>query len=183
MQMTWTVAIPIIAATVILGACTTPVAITPVTTIPQAAITAQGGVPTAVTAPGAVTVPVSVPTAVTPPNAIELPAALSGQTEFSLQVTPDSAQASFSMSQLQLDPEDIEFGYDVTVSVVVTNTGVRQSSYTVAVKIDDTIIAAQDVTIDGGMSRKVGFNVIPALPCGEYKVMAGNLAARLRVLW
>ena len=64
---------------------------------------------------------------------------------------------------------------------MLANTGEQRGTYTVALKFDGAVIWTQDVAIDGGGSKKVEFDVMAAY--GEFKVMAGELIARFRVVF
>ena len=102
-----------------------------------------------------------------------------------VEVTPASGQAGFLLSQLQIYPEPVAVGDNVTVSVVVTNTGVQPATYTIALKFDDVVITTQDVTIAGGSSTKVELNSMAQYgECnGEFKVVAGDLTANFKVVF
>lgn len=107
---------------------------------------------------------------------------LAGDIGYVVEVTSAPEQVGFLVSQLQVDPEDVAVGDNVTISVVVTNTGGQRGTYKVVLKFDDAIIKTQDVTIDGGASRKVELNVLVE-KYGEFKVMANQLTAKMTVFF
>ena len=104
-----------------------------------------------------------------------------GPTKYIVEVTPASGQGSFLVSRLQVYPLEAAVGDNVTFSVVVTNTGGEQGTYTVVLQFDGTVIQTHNVGIDGGDSKKVEFDLMAEY--GEFKVVAGTLTAGLRVFF
>lgn len=101
--------------------------------------------------------------------------------EYVFEITPASGQGGFHVSQLQAYPVELEIGDNVTVNVMVTNSGIQPGTYTVALKFNDAVIKTQTVNIDGGGSQKVALSVMP--PLGEFLVMAGELSAGFKVVF
>jgi len=67
--------------------------------------------------------------------------------------------ALFITSDLTIVPEEVEIGEAVTIGVSVANTGDLTGSHKVTLKIDNVEITATDITLDGGASRNVTFNI------------------------
>ena len=101
--------------------------------------------------------------------------------EYVFEVTPASGQGSYSISQLQVYPIEAAVGDNVTFSIFVTNTGAQAGTYTVALKFDGAIIQTQNITITGGNSTKVEFDAMAEY--GEFKIVAGELTAGLKVVF
>lgn len=101
--------------------------------------------------------------------------------KYVFEVTPASGQGGYSISQLQVYPIEAAVGDNVTFSIFVSNTGAQPGTYTVALQFDGTVIQTQDVTITGGDSIKVEFGSMATY--GEFKVVAGELTAGLKVVF
>ncbi|MDO8717056.1 MAG: hypothetical protein Q7J73_09690 [Dehalococcoidales bacterium] len=101
--------------------------------------------------------------------------------KYIVEVTPASGQGGFRVSQLQAYPVELEIGDNVTISVVLLNTGIQPGIYTVALTLDNAVILEQDITIDSGASKKLELSVMP--PLGEFVVIAGELTAGLKVVF
>lgn len=65
--------------------------------------------------------------------------------------------AAFSVTALEIAPAEVIAGKEVTISVLVTNTGEATGTYDVTLKIDNVTVATEKVTLPGGSSRKVSF--------------------------
>ena len=66
--------------------------------------------------------------------------------------------AAFSVSALDITPAEVDIGEEATISVLVTNSGDAAGSYEVTLKIDDVVVATEDVVdLAGGDSQKVTF--------------------------
>jgi len=70
---------------------------------------------------------------------------------------PEASAANFSASSLNISPPEADIGKTVTISALVSNTGGLAGSYTVTLRIDEVVIATEDVTLDGGASQEVTF--------------------------
>jgi hypothetical protein len=170
-------------------------------TVSGCAVPAATAAPTPVPVPAPVSIipaPALVPASIIPAPAL-VPASIipapalapgewniiAGPTKYIVEVTPASGQAGFLLSQLQIYPQPVAVGDNVTVSVVVTNTGVQPAAYTVTLEFDGAVITTQDVTIGGGNSTKIELNSMAQYgECnGEFKVVAGDLTANLKVLF
>jgi len=72
-------------------------------------------------------------------------------------VIADSSPAVFAVSDLSVSPSRVGIGQQVTISVIVTNTGGLEGTYTVTLEIDGATADARQVTVAGGASEKVTF--------------------------
>lgn len=68
-------------------------------------------------------------------------------------VLPDT----FECSSLNISPAEVDVGAEVTISVLVANTGGESGSYRVTLKIDGVVEATKEVTISPGASERVTF--------------------------
>ena len=88
--------------------------------------------------------------------------------------------ANFTVTDLSITPQEIISGESVDVSVIVTNTGDLTGSYEVSLKINDMIVQAEEVTLDGGGSKTVSFSVTSDT-IGEYNVDISGLLGTFEV--
>ena len=82
---------------------------------------------------------------------------------------PPLKPAEFIVSDLSISLEEVGPGETVTVSVTVTNVGDLEGSYNVTLRVDGAIEAVETVTLAGGESTVVVFNVTRTDP-GTYGV-------------
>ena len=101
--------------------------------------------------------------------------------KYVFEVTPASGPGSYSIKQLQIYPIEAAVGDNVTFSIWFTNTGTQPGTYTVALKFDGSVIDTQNAAIDAGNSTKVEFESMAKY--GEFKVVAGELTAGLKVVF
>ena len=87
-------------------------------------------------------------------------ASLSHFTAFAIIAdVPPPAPAAFSLSNLTVQPAEVQSKEAVTISVAVANTGGTQGSYTVVLQINGVKEAEKSVTIAAGGSETVTFSV------------------------
>jgi len=67
------------------------------------------------------------------------------------------APATFELSQLDISPVEVEIGDEVTVTVMVTNTGGQSGSYKVILKINDIVVETEELKMNAGGSQKATF--------------------------
>jgi len=77
--------------------------------------------------------------------------------------------AAFTTSALTISPFEVDIGERVTISTLVANTGDLAGSYEVTLKIDNIVVATEDVTLAGGASQKVTFTIAKDV-AGTYQV-------------
>jgi len=82
---------------------------------------------------------------------------------------PPLKPAEFIVSDLSISLEEVGPGETVTVSVTVTNVGDLEGSYNVTLRVDGAVEAVETVTLAGGESTVVVFNVTRTDP-GTYGV-------------
>ncbi len=75
----------------------------------------------------------------------------------SFTVRESLAPAKFSVSSLTVSPTAVETGGQVTISILVSNTGDQQGSYDVQLKIDGQAVETLSITLTGGDSQTVTF--------------------------
>ncbi|GAH34511.1 unnamed protein product, partial [marine sediment metagenome] len=61
------------------------------------------------------------------------------------------------IEDLSISPSEVDIGEEVTISVLVTNTGSASGSYEVTLKIDGAVEASKEVTLNAGASKEVTF--------------------------
>jgi hypothetical protein len=89
-------------------------------------------------------------------------------------VLAPTRSASFTATDLSITPTEIYLGESVSISVLITNTGDLTGSYEVSLKIVDMVAQTKEVTLDGGDSETISFNVTPAIT-GEHTVSINGL--------
>ncbi len=122
------------------------------------------------------TVPVG---AVSYPQFLEEEEVLPGEEEEEEEITV--TPAAFSVSNLSIQPAEIEPGETVTITALVANTGGESGSYTVVLKIDGVKEAEETVTIAAGESLDVSFSVTREDP-GSYTVEVDGLSGSFTVV-
>ncbi|GAI52605.1 unnamed protein product, partial [marine sediment metagenome] len=88
--------------------------------------------------------------------------------------------ANFVAINLSVTPTEVDIGQQVTISVVITNIGDLTGSYEVALKIDDVVVATEDVTLAGGASQPVVFSTAREV-AGTYTVTIDSLSETFEV--
>ncbi len=88
--------------------------------------------------------------------------------------------ASFSLSDLVIEPERVEPGGTVGISALLFNTGGTGGSYTVVLRINGASEAEKEVTLAAGEVERVTFSL--AKPAGSYNVSLGELQGSFIVL-
>ncbi len=67
--------------------------------------------------------------------------------------------AAFTTSLLTLSTPEVDVGEEVTISILVSNTGDAPGSYEVVLKINEAVVDTKEVTLAGGASQAVTFTV------------------------
>lgn len=67
--------------------------------------------------------------------------------------------ATFDVRLLDITPTEVDIGEEVTISVVVYNTGDATGSDEVTLKVDSVAVATKEVTVAGGAGEKVTFTI------------------------
>ena len=93
----------------------------------------------------------------------------------------EKAPAAFATSNLTITPAEVDTGEEVTISILVTNTGDLSGSYQVTLKIDAEVVGTKQVTLDGGASETVTFTTTRDIP-GTYSVTIDGQTGTFGVL-
>jgi Sec-independent protein translocase protein TatA len=88
--------------------------------------------------------------------------------------------ASFSIDSLKISPERIKQGDPVAISFNITNNGERQGVYNASVNIKGISEAMEDITLEGGETKHVTFNIVKDT-AGFYPVSVEHLSGRFVV--
>ncbi|MBA7641140.1 hypothetical protein ES703_48813 [subsurface metagenome] len=70
---------------------------------------------------------------------------------------PIPVPAIFTPSSLSIFPIEVNIGNEVTISLLVTNTGGKSGSYQVTLKINGEVAVTKEVTVNAGFSKEVAF--------------------------
>ena len=84
------------------------------------------------------------------------------------------APAIFTHSSLSISPIEVNIGDEVTISLLVANTGGKSGSYEVTLKIDGVVAATKEVTVSAGFSKEVTFTISKDI-AGIYSVDVNGL--------
>ena len=93
---------------------------------------------------------------------------------------PPEMPAGFSVSSLQISPEQVRPDQEVKISVTITNTGGETGSHTATLYINDELENSRTVSISPGSSQSVTFTVAESDP-GTYKVSLGGQVGQFTV--
>jgi len=91
------------------------------------------------------------------------------------------APAVFSLSNLTVQPVEIEAGKAVTIAITVANAGGTQGSYTVVLQINGVKEAEKSVTVAAGSSEIVTFSTTREM-AGSYIVTVDGMSAGFTVV-
>jgi hypothetical protein len=91
------------------------------------------------------------------------------------------APAAFELSSLSISPAEVEIGEEVVISVTVLNTGEQSGNYEVTLKIDNVVVATEEIIyLAGGADQKVTFTISRDAP-DTYAVNVNGLSGTLVV--
>ncbi|MBM4447409.1 MAG: hypothetical protein FJ023_08735 [Chloroflexi bacterium] len=88
--------------------------------------------------------------------------------------------ATFSVSNLVIVPDRVKQGEDVVISAIVTNNGELAGTYSMTLKLKDSVESTEEVDLNPGESRKVAFKINKSAP-GFYNVELEGLTGRFVV--
>jgi len=91
-----------------------------------------------------------------------------------------SAPASFQISNLIVMPDEVETNEDVTISVLVENTGDLSGSYILELQINSEVAETKEIVLDGQGSVTVSFTVSKEVD-GVYAISINGLTGRFTV--
>ena len=92
---------------------------------------------------------------------------------------PPPLPAAFAASALSVYPPEAEIGETVTISVLVTNTGEMEGSYSLTLELNGTLAETRELTLAGG-SQQVVFSVAGDA-AGSYSVEVNGLEGSFTV--
>ena len=95
-------------------------------------------------------------------------------------VLPIIGPALFRVSDLTVNPAEVEVGNEVTISLVLTNIGEEEGSYTLVLKVNQVVEDTKTITLDAGASTAVQFKVTKE-EAGVYDVEIGELSGGFNV--
>ena len=98
---------------------------------------------------------VKLPTSVVDTAANTVSAEVTQLTPFAILAKLLPAPAVFTVSDLSISPAEVDIGQEVTISVLVTNTGDLAGSYKVTLKLDQLVVDTKEIVLAGGASQKV----------------------------
>ncbi len=82
---------------------------------------------------------------------------------------------TFELSNLKIEPSEVEVGGSVTVSLEVKNAGELEGSYAVVLKINGRVVDNKVVVLAGGAAERVSFT-LREKNAGTYVVEVGGLS-------
>jgi subtilase family serine protease len=88
--------------------------------------------------------------------------------------------ASFDVADLSIIPKEADLGERISVSALVTNTGDLTGRYEVSLELDDVVVQAKDITLDGGDSETITFSITPDT-AGEHTIYINGLLGTCEV--
>ena len=96
-------------------------------------------------------------------------------------VLAHNAPAAFSISGLYISPAEVDAGGNVTISIMVSNSGDLAGSYEVALIIDSQLEETKEITLDGQTSEVVTFTASRSAP-GLYLLSVNDMPGSFTVL-
>lgn len=93
---------------------------------------------------------------------------------------PEPKPAAFTLSNLSIQPTEVYIMEDVTISVLVSNTGDLEGSHEVAVKVGKFFLPSQEVTLEGGAKQTVTFTT-RRNTAGTFAVTAADMSGTFTV--
>ncbi|MEM2111165.1 MAG: CARDB domain-containing protein [Candidatus Bathyarchaeia archaeon] len=95
-------------------------------------------------------------------------------------VLPVAPKEEFKVSDLHINPEEVEAGKEVTITVLVINQGRTEGSYAAVLKINGTTEETKTIILASGESKTVEFKVKKE-NLGNYIVEIGGLKGQFSV--
>ena len=102
-----------------------------------------------------------------------------GSKESTLTVQKPSPP-DWRLSNLEINPSEVNIGENVVITAELTNIGGSQGSYTAELKIDDITNQVEKLIISAGTDYMLVFKISKGLP-GTYKVALGDLSGQFTV--
>ncbi|MFC1987564.1 hypothetical protein ACFLVH_03355 [Chloroflexota bacterium] len=89
--------------------------------------------------------------------------------------------ANFELSNLTINPDQVQPGQPVTISLTVTNSGSTTGTYELQTRIDGAIITVKEITLDPASSQTVSFEVFNLI-AGEHQIEIAGLTRQFSIL-
>jgi len=86
----------------------------------------------------------------------------------------------FVASELSISPAEVNVGEEVTITVLVTNTGDLEGTYQVTLKINDVAVDTEEVTLAGHASQWIAFTTTKDV-AGTYEVAVDDASGTFEV--
>ncbi len=86
----------------------------------------------------------------------------------------------FRLSNLEINPTEVDIGDKVVITAKIANVGGTQGSYTAELKIDGVTTQTEKIIIPAGTDYMLVFKIYKDLP-GTYKVSLGGLTGQFSV--
>jgi hypothetical protein len=80
----------------------------------------------------------------------------------------------FRLSNLEINPTEVDTGEKVVITAKIANVGGTQGRYTAELKVDDCTVQTEEVTVAAGTDSTLSFGICADLP-GTYTVTLGEL--------
>jgi hypothetical protein len=81
---------------------------------------------------------------------------------------------NFRLSNLEINPSEVDSGEKVIITAKIANVGGTQGRYTAELKVDDCTVQTEEVTVAAGTDSTLSFGICADLP-GTYTVTLGEL--------
>ena len=86
----------------------------------------------------------------------------------------------FRISNLEINPAEVDMGEKVVITARITNAGGTQGSYTAELKVDGVTNQTEELTVPAGTGYTLVFKICKCLP-GTYIVTLGDLTGQFLV--
>ncbi|MFB0559136.1 MAG: CARDB domain-containing protein, partial [Dehalococcoidales bacterium] len=108
-------------------------------------------------------------------------ASVSHFTDFAIIGKVAPLPAALAVSDLSVQPGEVEAGEAVTVTVSVANTGGVEGTYNLVLKVNGAAEATEDISVAGGASESAIFTLSREEP-GDYTVSVNGLEGSFTVM-
>jgi hypothetical protein len=88
--------------------------------------------------------------------------------------------AGFHLSNLEINPSEVDIGEAVVITAQIANVGSNQDSYPAELKVDDCTVQTEKMTLAAGADSTLRFRICADLP-GTYTVTLGELTGEFVV--
>jgi subtilase family serine protease len=86
----------------------------------------------------------------------------------------------FHLSDLEINPAEVDSGEAVVITAKIANVGGTQDSYTAELKVDECTVQTEKVILAAGADYTLSFRICADLP-GTYTVTLGELSGKFTV--